>query len=119
MKTNTRILMLGVITACLSVVGVARAQTIISGPTVSGGTWSPSGNPYIITANCSLTANHTLTIQPGTIIWLGSNVTFTVNDAVIQAVGTPTQRITIQAASSSYYFSSILVENSYGNHQPL
>ena len=102
--------------AAFSLVSTASAQTIVPGPTYCGGTWSHTGNPdYIITGNCSICANQTLTIQPGVIIWLGSNVTFTANDALIQAVGTPSQRITIQAASSSINFNSIVVQNSYGN----
>ncbi len=93
--------------------GDLRAQTIISGPTTSG-TWSPSGNPFIIAGNCSVANNQVLTIEPGVIVWIGSNLTLTVNgynSSGIQAVGTPSQRITIQSASSSYYFNQILIEN--------
>jgi hypothetical protein len=99
--------------ALMLVCHAASAQTIISGPTTPGGTWSPTGNnpDYIITGDCSLIAGQTLTIQPGVVIWLGSNVTFTANGALIQAMGTPSQRITFQSASTSYNFNSILVEN--------
>ncbi len=95
----------------------ANAQTIISGPTIPGGVWSASGNPFIITGDASVASGQTLTIQPGVIVWLGSNVTLTANGALIQAVGTPSQRITFQAASSTYYFGRILLEDETGTNR--
>jgi len=72
-----------------------------------GGTWAASGNPYIVTDNCTLTSN--LIIQPGVVLNIGSNLTITANGFVIQAVGTPTSRITIQPAVSSQSWNTISV----------
>lgn len=71
----------------------ASAQTIVQGNI--GGTWTPAGNPYIAVDNCTVTS--TLILQPGVIFQIQSNLTITANGQLIQAVGTPTQRITIQA----------------------
>ena len=50
-------------------------------------------------------------------MWIGSNVTVTANGALIQAVGTPSQRITIQAASSSFYWNAIQIYNETGTNR--
>ena len=105
MKMTTRMLLLGVISACLSIVGVARSQTIITGPTISGGTWSPSGNPYIVTGNCTINSGQTLTISPGVVVWIGSGVSIN-NNGLIKAVGTTSQRIEFQSPVSSVYWGS-------------
>ncbi len=113
MKTNTRILLLGVIAACLSILGVARAQTIVQGNI--GGTWTSAGNPYIAVDNCTVTSN--LFLQPGVIFEIESNVTITANGYVIQAMGTPTQRITIQGwPGTTNYYNTIYVENETGTN---
>ena len=82
----------------------ARAQTLVSG-NVSG-TWTPANNPYIATDNCTVPPGQTLTLLPGVIFTLGQNLSVTVNGS-IQAIGRPTNRITIQAPSSSLYWNSI------------
>lgn len=83
------------------------AQTIVSGTNISG-TWSPSGNPYVITGDVTVPGGQTLTIQPGVVVWIGSNVTITAQDSTITAIGTPTQRIRFQApASASCYWNTI------------
>ena len=86
-----------------------HAQTIISG-NISG-TWSPSGNPYIVSDNATVPTGQTLTIQPGVVVWIGAGVSITVNGN-IQAIGTASQRITIQNPNSSQYWNQIYLYSS-------
>jgi hypothetical protein len=88
----------------------ARGDTIIAGPNISG-TWSTSGNRYIVANNCTIPAGQTLTIQPGVVVLIGSGLSIT-NNGLIQAVGTPSQRIAFQAPVSSQYWNAIV--NNYG-----
>ncbi len=91
-----------------------HGQTFVSG-NISG-TWSPSGNPYIVSDNANVPASQTLTIQPGVVVWIGSGVTITVNNkASIQAIGTPSQRITFQAPTSSQNWNQIYLPDIDGN----
>ena len=91
-------------------VNLLHGQTFVSG-NISG-TWSPSGNPYIVSDNANVPASQTLTIQPGVVVWIGSGVTITVNSkASIQAIGTPSQRITFQAPIGSEYWNQIYMIN--------
>lgn len=90
-------------------VSTACAQTLVSG-NISG-TWTPAGNPYIAVDNCTVPSGQTLTIQPGVVFWIGENRSVTVNGS-IQAVGTPSQRITIQAPVASQYWSNIVLNYS-------
>lgn len=89
----------------------ARAQTVVSG-NISG-TWTPAGNPYIVVDDCTVPLGQTLTIQPGVVVWIGSNVTVTANGS-IYAVGTPGQRISIQSPTPSQYWSNIVVNYNGG-----
>jgi hypothetical protein len=88
---------------------VVSAQTIITGPTISG-TWSPPGNPYIVSGNVTVPSGQILTIQPGVVVWIGSGISIT-NNGLIYAVGTPSQRITFQAPISSQYWNTIMNKN--------
>lgn len=115
MKTNTQILLLGVLTASLSILGVAKAQTIIAGPNISG-TWSSSGNPYYVTANCTIPSGQTLTIQPGVVVDIGAGLSITAN-GTIQAVGTPSQRITFNSFISSQFWNTITVNGAAAMNQ--
>jgi hypothetical protein len=92
--------------ALLVLASTARAQTLVSG-NISG-TWTPAGNPYIATDNCTVPSGQTLTIQPGVIVWIGENLSINAI-GLIQALGTPSQRITFQAPISSQYWSNIFV----------
>jgi hypothetical protein len=93
--------------ALLGLASLSSAQTIVSGPNVSG-TWSPSGNPYYVTGNCTVQSADTLTIQPGVIVDIGAGVSITAN-GTIQAVGTPSQRITFQSFIPSEFWNTITV----------
>ncbi|MCF7816807.1 MAG: right-handed parallel beta-helix repeat-containing protein [Kiritimatiellales bacterium] len=94
----------------------AQAQTVITGPNITTSTWSPAGNPYIVAANCTVPSGNTLTIQPGTIVWMGEGVSLTGN-GIIQAAGTSGQRITFQAISGGGNWDTILVNNTTGTNQ--
>ena len=108
----TRLTVAAILGFGLVSVPLLHAQTIISG-NISG-TWSPSGNPYIVGDNA--TVNGTLTIQPGVVVWIGAGVTFTVNaNCNIQAIGTSSQRITFQNPNSSQYWNKINLCNTTYN----
>lgn len=103
-----------ILAICLLSAGVASAQTVVQGNI--GGTWGPSGNPYIAVANCTLTNN--LILQPGVVFDIETNVTITASSYVIQAAGTPTQRITIQGwPSTTNYFNMIYLVNGTGTNR--
>lgn len=109
---TTRLLGFGV-GICFGLASVASAQTLVSG-NISG-TWSPSGNPYVVTGDATVPSGQILTIQPGTIVWIGSNVTITASGGTISAIGTPTQRITFQApVAGSYYWKTISLNDPPG-----
>jgi hypothetical protein len=83
----------------------AYAQTLVP-PTPASGTWTLAGNPYVIVDNVSVPSGQTLTIQPGVVVVIGSALSITAN-GVIQAVGSPSQRITFQAPISSQFWTTI------------
>lgn len=63
------------------------------GGTLPGSTtWSAAGGPYLLTNSLTVPAGASLTIEPGTTIYLGTNVSFTVNGR-LHAEGTEIQRI--------------------------
>lgn len=101
--------------AILVSLSVCANATEICGPSISG-TWTPTGNPYMITCDSTVPAGQTLTIQPGVEVWIFSNVTFTVN-GLIQAVGTPSQRIKIGQIGTYWRYKVISVASSAGTHQ--
>lgn len=93
-----------------------QAQTVIAGPTINTSTWGPSGNPYIVAGNCTVPSGQTLTIQPGTVVWMSSGVSITGN-GVITAAGTTAQRITFQTPVSSQFWNTIIINNTSGTNQ--
>ncbi len=116
MKLNPRILMLGLTTTLIATHGDIHAQTVISGPNILTSTWSPAGSPYIVTADCTVPSGQTLTIQPGTIVWMG-NGTSLIGNGIISAVGTVAQPITFQPPVSSQNWNTIIVKNTVGTNQ--
>lgn len=100
--------------AMLGFVMNTEAQTPVCG-NISG-TWTPAGNPYIIACDSTVPSGQTLTIQPGVVVWLGSNVTLAAN-GLIQAVGTPSQRIKFQSPVSSQYWNSISLIHQSGTNR--
>ncbi len=100
--------------AILGLALTSGAQTPICG-NITTVTWALTGNPYIIACDSTVPSGQTLTIQPGVIVWLGSNVTLTVNGS-IQAVGipgaNPANRIIFQAPVPSQHWNSVQLNHS-------
>ena len=116
MKTKMKLLINGLAVALALLPGLGEAQTVISGPNITTSTWGPSGNPYVIASDCTVPSGNTLTIQPGTVVWIGSGVSLTGN-GMISAVGTPAQHITFQAPISSQTWNTIIVNNTTGTNR--
>ncbi|HEY7119998.1 MAG TPA: lamin tail domain-containing protein, partial [Tepidisphaeraceae bacterium] len=68
------------------------AGTSVSGAITGSTVWSPANGPYRVTANVTVNAGATLTIQPGTSVYFANGTRLTVN-GLLNAVGTDTQRI--------------------------
>lgn len=96
----------------LALGGAANAQTLVS-PTIQTSTWLPSGNPYVISENATVPAGHTLTLEPGVVVWVGQGLGITVNGS-IQANGTPTNRITFTSPTPSWYWREIRINHAAG-----
>ena len=92
----------------------ASAQTLVAG-NISG-TWTLAGSPYVVVDNCTVPSGTILTIQPGVTVTIGENLAITAN-GLIQAVGTPSQRITFQAPISAQYWSSIFLIHESGTNR--
>ena len=56
--------------------------TEITSNITSNTTWE-SGNVYLVTSNITVTSGNTLTVEPGTIVKFGSNISMTVNGALV------------------------------------
>lgn len=64
------------------------------GSVPSNATWSVAGGPYLVTNSITVAAGATLTIEPGTTVFLAAGVNFTVaNGGRLLAEGTATNRI--------------------------
>ena len=83
------------------------ADTFVQG-SVSG-TWAPSGNPYYIIDDCTVSSGQLLTILPGVIVNIGQDLQIVVQGR-IEAVGTFDQRIVFKAPNDSIYWKYILVD---------
>jgi dockerin type I repeat protein len=68
------------------------ADTPVSGTINKNTTWSESGSPYIMGALTTVSGGFTLTIEPGCIIRMASNVTLEIQGRII-ADGTPDKPI--------------------------
>ena len=76
--------------------------TKASGTLASDEVWTPQGGPYNITASLTIPAGRTLTIQPGTSVYLGSNINLEVaNGGRILAEGTQYQQIRFASVPAS------------------
>ena len=83
-----------------------NSQTLVSG-NVSG-TWLPANNPYVIIDNATVPSGQTLTVEPGTEVIIGSNLTFTVN-GLITAKGTPADHIMFHGPSDAIPYNHIVL----------
>jgi hypothetical protein len=93
---------------------IANSQTIITAGSYSG-TWTSSGSPYMVVENITVPAGQTLIIGPGVEVVIGSGVSITAN-GLIQAVGTPAQRIKLTSPISSQYYDAIYLFSGSGTN---
>jgi hypothetical protein len=100
--------------AAFSLAFAASSQTIITPATYSG-TWTSSGSPYMVVENITVPAGQTLTIGPGVEVVIGAGVSITAN-GLVQAVGSPTQRIKITSPISSEYYDAIYLYSGTGTN---
>lgn len=76
--------------------------TDVSGTLSGNATWLAAAGPYKVTGNLTVSAGSTLTIEPGTTIYLNSEVNFTVaSGGRMLAEGTPTAPIRFTRAPGS------------------
>lgn len=88
---------------------VISAATIING--TASGTWTPSGNPYVIGTYTEVSKNNSLTIKPGVEVVIGPNVEFRIS-GLITAVGTYEAPVIFRGASSPNYWERIYITKS-------
>ena len=69
------------------------AQTNVSGLINSDTNWSFANSPYLVTGNVLINTGVTLTIEPGVVVKMGSQVTIQ-NKGRFIAIGEPDNRIT-------------------------
>lgn len=78
----------------VSVASTAAAGTSVGGNLAGSVTWTAASGPYRITSSLTVTSGGTLTIEPGTTLYLGAGVNFTVaNGGRLLAEGTATAPI--------------------------
>ncbi len=78
-----------------------NVQTV-GGTIAADTTWPAASGPYNVTSNLTVASNATLTIQPGTTVYLGSGVNFTVaNGGRLLAEGTAVAPIRFTVAPGS------------------
>jgi hypothetical protein len=83
---------------------LANASTFVYG-NVSG-TWTSSGNPYIVIDNCTVPSGSSLTIQQGVEVRVGQGLTITANGPLV-VNGTAAQPVLIHGLTTSNYWNSI------------
>jgi autotransporter-associated beta strand protein len=93
--------------------------TIAGGTLAINTTWTAAGGPYSVTGSLTIPSGVTLTIQPGTTVYMASGANLTVNDGgILNAQGSDTQRISItRAPGSTSNWGGIVVNGSVGSPQ--
>src|SRR5690349_20977076 len=62
------------------------AATVVSGNVF--GTWTTNDSPFILSANCNVASDQSLTIRPGVEVIIGPNVSLNI-EGQLEAIGTP------------------------------
>ena len=93
----------------------------VSGTLASNTTWTAAGGPYSVTASLIVPTGVTLTIQPGTTVYLGSAVDLTVNNGGrIVANGTDTAPIRFsRIPGSATSWGGIIINGSTTGASPI
>ncbi|MCX7872391.1 MAG: lamin tail domain-containing protein [Verrucomicrobiae bacterium] len=88
--------------------------TTVSGTLSGNPTWSPANGPYYISSSITIPSGVTLTILPGTTVYLNSGANITVSDGGrLIAEGTPTARITFtRTPGTSIRWGGIIINGS-------
>jgi hypothetical protein len=90
--------------------------TTVSGNIAASTTWTAAAGPYAVSANVTVPAGVTLTIEPGTTVYFAQGTSLTVNGRLL-AEGTPARRIRFTRAPGTtttwggIRFNNSLVEN--------
>jgi hypothetical protein len=90
--------------------------TTVSGNIAAGTTWTAAAGPYVVSANVTVPAGVTLTVEPGTTIYFAQGTSLTVNGRLL-AEGTSSRRIHFTRAPGTtstwggIRFNNSLVEN--------
>ncbi|QTA93564.1 Helix domain-containing protein [Desulfonema magnum] len=91
----------------LALPGIAHAETVISGGSLSGDTtWTKSGSPYRLTGDVTVPKDLTLTIQPGVVVNMDAYVDLNINGGFI-AEGTTDAPITFQWSTEGEHWGGI------------
>jgi hypothetical protein len=81
------------LSALLGSMHAASAATSVSGPIANDARWTLAQSPYVVTADVSVVANATLTIEPGVRVYFAPGRNLTVMSGALVAVGGGTSPI--------------------------
>ncbi|WP_332673681.1 hypothetical protein [Comamonas sp.] len=81
--------------------GHAMAQSMITGTINTTTTLRAAQSPYLFQGDVVLDNNATLSIEPGVTIQMAAASSFTLKKGALQALGTPSQPITITSAATT------------------
>ncbi|VGO17982.1 immunoglobulin domain-containing protein [Pontiella sulfatireligans] len=89
-----------------------QAVTLIYGTT--SGTWTPAGNPYLVSDYTEVPSGSSLVIEPGVEVVMGPDVELRVN-GTIQAVGTHENPVEFMGVNPTSYWERIYLYQNNGN----
>jgi hypothetical protein len=70
--------------------------------------WTTNGSPYILSADCTVVSNQTLTIQPGVTVIIGPGASLFVYGG-IDAVGTPEAPIFFRGPTPTDHWNQVVL----------